>query len=1627
MRRTLLPTLLLALLLAACSRPAPEPVPVATVAAPESGSSRPFALLTAVGESHEGRPAAVLTFSRPLAGAQKFDELLAITLADGAAPNGAWALDADGVRLRFPYLEADKTYVVTIRGALSAAGGETIGAESRHEVYTGPLQPLLGFASQGIVLPAHERRGLPIVTVNVPEVDVEFLRVRDTDVARFLAEYQRNGRRWSWTLGQLSRLAEPVYANRFAIAADANARTLTYLPVRDIDELAAPGLYFAVMKRPGSFEDGYDTAMFFVSDIGLHVRAYRETLLVHAASLKTGEPLPAVSVSLRKADGTEIAKAETDGQGLAKFATRLDSTQLLVASWGRDLTFLAFNQPALDLTEFAIAGRPQREAEVFPWSGRDLYRPGETVNVAALLRDSDGRAMPAQPLFATLRQPDGRVVLQQRIEPSELGAYAFSRAIALDAPTGRWSVDFATDPEKSSPDHAFRFRVEEFLPERLKLELASEQERLAPGEDLSLSVAADYLYGAPAAGNRFSAKLAVAYQPHPIPALADFHFGDPLVELPKDPQDAVDAALDDSGRLQTAIDVLPGTTVASPVKVVVQGSVFETGGRAVSRNLERTIWPASELVGLRPLFDLAEGSPSNGNAGFEVVRGNAAGELLAAAGLKVKVVRERRDYNWTWVDNQGWRADFVANLETIEERTLDVAAGSRARLDVPVEWGPYRVEITDPATGMVTRLPFQAGWGWDDNRGDEARPDKVKVALDKAAYADGDTVRATLTPPHEGPALVLLEGDGLLWHATLNVRAGTVVEIPLDPSWRRHDLYLSAIVFRPGSSSERITPNRAVGVAHVRLDRSARSTPVSVEAPDSMRPGNPLAVTVKAPALAGRSARVRVTAVDLGVLNITRFALPDAGAWFFAQRRLGVEAHDLYGRVVESLDGGSARLRFGGDMALPALPQARRPNAEVRTVDLFEAPVALDANGEATVSLAVPDFNGTLRVRALVFADDAFGAAERDSIVRAPLVAEASTPRVMAMGDRSQLTLDLTNLSGAAGAFRIAWKASGPIAIERNADRVELADGAKRTLSLPLRATGAWGVAEVSAAIEGGGLNLERRFRFAVRPPWPAVTRVRNEVLASPRAVAPDGGLLDGLLPDSVVARIGVGTLPPLPFAASARDLLGYPYGCIEQTTSKAFPLVLLDPETSDRLGLDALTLPARDGTPRPLDPALRGELLDAAFARIASMQTDGGHFAMWPGDTQPVTSMTPYVAEMLLIAREAGQTIPERVLDKALSRLNEDLLSGGNTQYQYEHYEHLRLAEMAHAGYVLARVGRAPVGTLRALFDNERGKLVGALPLMHLAAAFKAMGDVPRAEKAAEEAFGKSWKRPEWLGDYGSELRDLGVMLALAQEAGLAKPEYAARAYDLARTLSGESGVVWFSTQDQLAILRLGKALAAQAPRSFAASVAIGGDVSESTGRALVSRAFDPAQLAAGVRITPSGGAPLYATTEVTGIPRRYAPTERTDFRITRRWFNTDGTPWQGGALSEGQVLVAHLKVESANPMRDALVVDLLPGGLEVENLNLTDASQWASVTIDGVALSERAGAANIRFEEYRDDRYVAALELYGGSAANLFYLVRAVSPGDFVVPPPMVEDMYRPALRAVGTATPERVAVAR
>jgi len=1176
-------------------------------------------------------------------------------------------------------------------------------------------------------------------------------------------------------------------------------------------------------------------------------------------------------------------------------------------------------------------------------------------------------------------------------------------------------VELSTDPNLANPTR-FAVRVEEFVPERLKLNLDA-PEVLAPGEPLPLSVEGAWLYGAPAAGNRFTARLSVQIDQHPVPTLKDFWFGDALMELASAPRDVIeDGELDGEGKLEAEIDIEEAKAPTGPIQVIVAGSVYETGGRAVTRALKRTVWPAENLVGARPLFDMNDGATPEENAEFEVVRSNVAGDMLASKPLQVKLLREERHYNWRWVDGGGWNTEFTSTWNTVSEQPLTLAAGQRGKLGFPVEWGGYRLEITDPETALTMRLPFQAGWNWYNTAQDKgSRPDKVKLALDKQGYNPGDTIKLTVKPPHPGEAIIFVESDRLLWQKRLRVGNETTVEIPFDPKWARHDLYATALVFRPGSVSEKITPNRAVGMTHLPLARADRKLDLSIEAPDKARPEQTATVRVIAPALAGREAQVALTAVDLGILNITQFALPDPAGFFFAPRRFATESWDVFHRIIESLDGSRARLRYGGDAAMLALPAGRRPNVKVQTIDLYQAPVAFDAKGVASIDLKLPDFNGTLRLAAVAYDDKRVGSVARELIVQAPLVVELAAPRAMASGDKAEIAVDLDNLSGADSNLKVTLSGGDMVAVGEATRSLKLADKERKTLKFPIVARDKYGVAKIAVTVEHGAGKFKRELEFAVRPAYPIDRRNRALVLTNNESIVPAPALREGLVADSVLSRVTLGTLPPLPFAAAVRDLVHYPYGCVEQTTSKAFPLTLMDEPTQQMFALDSI------------DAAKRTEMLNVAFSRLLSMQNENGHFSMWPNDGYQVTYLTPYVADMLVTARENGIEPPELLIERTLKRLNDDMLSGGNTHYEYTYSDHLRVAEMAYSGYVLARLKRAPLGTLRVLHDNERGKLVAPLPLVHLGIALKLMGDNERGDVAIEEAFTKELKRPDYVGDYGTDLRDLALMVAMTLEQNVGKDKYEARLYELAAEYTGSKSEYWsyLSTQEQTALFRLGRALRMANGATVSGDVQIGGNSEPFAATRQVSRTFSPDDLSAGVRIQPSSEGKIYLNEDVVGYPST-APKQQFDgVSIRREYFYTDGREYDGEPLTSGDVLVAALRVQADEDMRDALVVDLLPGGLEIENINLVDSSVFEGVTIHGQDMTYIGGSSEFQYQEFRDDRYVAALRLYNGQESKLFYIVRAVSPGEYKVPAPLIEDMYRPKLRGVGAAIPAKITV--
>lgn len=1570
----------------------------------QSGQSTALTVLDVAERTLDDRPALAVVVSVPLDAKQHLDSFFEV-LAGQTPVSGAWVVGESQRIVYFPHVLPETQYIVRVRRGLPAADGHTLAAATEHTVTTRKITPAAGFASKGSILPPALSEGLPIMSVNVPDVDVEFLRVKPDKLPAFLSAYHQGpGRLYYYDMQRLSQFTESVYMARFATGGEPNKRTIAHLPVKDIKELQQPGLYIAVLRVPNRFTFDVMATFFSVSDIGVHVRAYAQALDVYASSLKTAAPMPDVSVEIFDAAGKGVQKLFSDREGYVHFPFKPEPQHVVVATQQQQVTLLSFREPALDLSEFDVKGTAQQELSVFMYSGRDLYRPGDTAQLSLLLRNQDGQPVKAQPLELTLKRPDNQEHRKLTLTPDEFGYVSAALPLPVNAPTGVWNAEVRTDPS-GLPVATRVVRVEEFLPERLKLDVTSAQLQLARDEPLQVAIDAAYLYGAPAANNRVTATLTTAPAPHGVPHFADYFFGDINEAQQIVRSDVLDATLSNEGKHSLTLQPV-NQRYQSLVNVRLTTSVYESGGRPVTRSLERIVWPAAAVIGLRPVYsgDYAE---RDRPAEFEIIKTTPTGALIAAKDLEAKVVREDRDYHWSYAEGRGWFMDFSESQYPILVQSLSIPEGQRAKLTVPVQHGAYRIEIRDPETGLLTRYRFYAGWNWEEkDKAKVARPDRVAVSLDKPDYAVGEMLRAQIVPPHAGEAIVLVESDHRLWHERMTVpAAGATVEIPLAAEWgHRHDIYLSVVMLRPGNAQDKLTPTRAVGVAHVKWRRDERKFTVAVEAPAKAEPEQTLPVTIHIDGAAKQRVRVTVSAVDVGILNITNFVTPNPFDYFFGKRRYAVDNYDIYGKVIEILGGKKAQLRFGGDADTSSLSRSKRGQAEVRLVELFSGAVDVDATGTARVELPLPDFNGTLRVMAVAFSADHYGAAEREVTVAAPIVAEAALPRFLSPGDDTVVALDVHNLSGADEALAVELKTSAPLRTGVQRTTISLADGAKMTLRFPLQADAAFGVGNVDVSITGRRSTLHRHFELNVRPAYPGITRQQRARVEPGQTLAFDKSLLRDVLASTLDASLVISDRPPLDVRAATRHLLSYPYGCLEQTTSSAFPLLYIDEKVAADLEL------------KPLSRDERTKRLNVAFERLQTMQNPSGGFSLWDNRGREEVWLTPYVVDFLLEARERGFAVPEPMLQRALESLLR-WVQGAVPLTVAEFYsdapEHLQFAAQAYAAYVLARVQRAPLSALRNLWDHGRQNAMSGLPLLHLGLALQLQGDSARANEAIAAALKTTRDARRYLGDYGSDIRDAAMMVALLARHNITTEQGGALHFALSDALRQRQ---YFSTQESMAVMLAGMALPAGTTPWLGRLVLNGQDIALNQNSAW-RKVISAEQLLAGPTIQGQDK-PLYVAFSVNGYSATAPAPERDRLQITRTWYDMKGQPLGARALASGELVMAHINVTSRVNIDQGLVIDLLPAGLEIENANLSQGERLSDLTIAGIKPADAMTNSDIRFQEYRDDRYVAAVRLHDYDALSLFYLARVVSPGAFIVPSPYVEDMYRPEIRGIGAA---------
>lgn len=897
------------------------------------------------------------------------------------------------------------------------------------------------------------------------------------------------------------------------------------------------------------------------------------------------------------------------------------------------------------------------------------------------------------------------------------------------------------------------------------------------------------------------------------------------------------------------------------------------------------------------------------------------------------------------------------------------------RISLQPQPGRYRLDVkANEADGPVTSVQFDVGWYSD---GSADTPDLLETSIDKPEYASGETMTVSVNARTAGRLTVNVIGDRLLTTTSISVKEGaSKVAIPVGKDWGT-GAYVVATLRRPLDSAAARMPGRAIGLKWFGIDKKARTLDVALTPPTLVRPSTTMKLPVKLGGLnPGEDAKVVVAAVDVGILNLTNYKPPAPDDYYLGQRRMTSEIRDLYGQLIDGMQGTRGQLRTGGDSAgaeLQGSPPTQKPLA------LYSGIVTVKSDGTAEIEFEIPEFAGTARVMAVAWTATKLGRANVDVTVRDPVVLTATLPRFLLSGDKGTMSFDLDNVEGVAGDYTVSVKTQGPVKLTGNpSTTVKLAAKQRTSMALAVDASGA-GRAMFDVDIKGpNGLTLARHYELDVKAATQILARRSVRTLAKGESLTLTSDMFTDLVPGTGGVSLSASLSTALDAATILKALDRYPYGCSEQITSRAMPLLYVNDLAA--------------GAHLAMDTSVDQRIKDS-IDRLLARQGSNGSFGLWsPGGDDPW--LDAYVTDFLTRAREKGFAVPDVLFRAALDRVRNSVVNAAEPEKDGGR-------ELAYGLYVLAKNGTAPIGDLRYLADTKLSNLATPIAKSQLAAALALVGDRVRAERVYGAAVESLQPKPViefGRTDFGSALRDAAALVSLASEgnAPRATLTQAVQRVEAARGLTPLT-----STQENAWLVLASRALAKEANT-------LSLDVNGGAVKSALYRSYKAAELAGvPIKITNTGETPVQAVVSVTGAPVTPEPAASNGFKIERSYHKLDGTPADVTKAKQNDRFAVVLKITEAKPeYGHIMVADYLPAGFEIDNPHLV--SSGDSGTLDWIEDGQEAVNT-----EFRDDRFTAAIDRKANDKAvfTVAYIVRAVSPGKYVLPQAYVEDMYNPS----------------
>jgi uncharacterized protein YfaS (alpha-2-macroglobulin family) len=1459
------------------------------------------------------------------------------------------------------------------------------------------LMGVLRFDQPGkLYFPHGDVAAITIESQNIPNATLRIHQVFPSNFIYAVRQINTGEDSWWSTAEAVNNFSELLETRDLDFSAHPYQSNKSRILLKDLIPAGKLGLFILQVQAP---ENRQFAQAILRTNIGALAHWQGEELVLFAHDLYSLAPLPGATVRVYSDKYQVMGEGQTGEDGiihLTKFNKKLGVPATAVVETANDATFLKL-QPRVEGKSPYEGSTPAYDAAQYDgylYADRQLYRPGDMVHLRWIVRQNYGDAVPGVPLKIQVLKPDGKTLIDDPTQLSNWGAGNLDLQTLQSHPTGKYIAQLLV-PGANKVIAYYEFQVEEFVPNRIKVTAELPEKNWLGGKVQQVRLQAMHLFGKPAEKRHATGRV-VFDRDYKSERWPDYRFGNDSKFTPTPvPLSEADTTSDGAATLQ--FDYKVPSQVTFPMRATVQGQVHELGGRAVNASAQASFFPSDIALGMQV------GRSKGAERGMDVrVLAMTSNQEPAQLG-EVEVVLEKQVWNY-YIRRyySHYDPNFEREFEEIEVRKVPLVNGQGSTHLKPEDYGYYRITVRSPRTPQFTNVAFYSYGGYCELA---KAPDAslINVILDAKQYLPGQTAQIRVESPFDGKALVVVQGNSIRRMIPVDVAQGVGTASYLVQEDDYPNVWVEAtVVHAIEKNHSQIYPFSSFAMVNLKVQAPTRELKVTMpKLPVEVRPLGKRSIDLLVTDSQGKpvASEVTLAAVDEGIHSIKGYVNPDPVAYFSRSRRPDFRRAHYYDQVAYDFTEPAP----GGDQdATPSSSYLGRADTNwIKAVALWSGVVQTSATGQAHIEFDVPEFNGQLRLVAVACNEKAAGSTASSLFVRRPFILQTNMPRFFLPSDRANCRAVLYNNTTETCHARVNWTASGALTETNGSMELDIAPNGEGTVLTEFSARSAIGQGQIAWHVEivnAKGATLET---FDENDPVPVCEPTGFQSFhelhvlnAGETQTYRNTKFLDNELTE---LEVTASSDLFLRLQKSLRYVVGYPYGCVEQTTSKLFPLYLLRKNQS-------LFQAALDN-PDQVDTYIQG-----GIERLFSMQTATGGLAYWPGHSETYSYGSVYAFHALVTIKNGREKffLPDQGFQALQKHVRTIAQTSSQNPYQGDYY--LR----AYAAYTLALAGDKEALSLIHRFDAV--EVPRASRFLLAAGLARLTQDPARVLEYLKKAPCKPYTARETDGTLNSEIRATAVELVALAQMNSTLEEMTPLAKTLIDSLTGS----YYTTQESAFIIAAlcdyfnrmpGQDTKASITGSNGETKNIEGKTPQKVRLKGPNSTFT---------VKNEGPGPLQVNVVTRGIPEKGATEAKSEgISVRRHLTKRDGSPLDSGdTFRQGESYVVEVEIYCKNTYKNIVVSDLLPAGFEVENPRLNSGAEAGS--------NFPHKAVTPSFLEIRDERVVLAFDSLDGSQQDdpkythhYYYVVNAVTPGQFQYPPIQAECMYDATIRANSAGT--------